>query len=390
MNAARPAWWRIAALIMLAFAALGWFLYVALFGATWGQDWMVFDTAGKAYLRGDLGLLLNGPRFTAALNASHPSLAVPLRFHPWVYPPYTLLLAVPFALLPWWANYGVFQSLSLAGLVLALRLRARGARLGVLLLGVLGSGAAAFTLGSGQNSFLSAALVTAGITWLPRRPVLAGIMLGLLAFKPQLAMLVPVALASARAWRTLVAAGLTGAALLGASLVVPGVGLWRAWLGLFLSGDPAFHAWVEQGRLYGQSVFACARLAGLPAGGADAAQMAAILLSGLCVLSVFRRGSDAVRLAVFLLAIILAAPHVGTYDAIMVAEAVMLLLLQPGAMPRIDVVLAVAVWCSLSLQPPFVVRPAVITPLLVGALMVRTAFGARRVDTSYREEGLLF
>ncbi len=358
--------------LMAGCMILGWYVYAVLFRTTPGQDWMVFDTAGKAYLRGDTGLLLDGQRFTAVLNATHGWLAEPLRFHPWIYPPYTLLLALPFALLPWWASYGVFQAASFAGLVASLSLWARGTDRVLLIAGVACCAATAFTLGSGQNSFLSAGLVTAGIALMDRRPRAAGVLLGLLCFKPQLAFLVPLALAAAGAWRALAAAAATVCALLGLSLIAPGIGLWRAWLHLILGGDPAFHAWVEQGRLYGQSVFACARLAGLSGQAAAVAQAVAVLCGALCVAAAFRLCSRADRLAVLLLSMVLAAPHVGTYDAVLLGEASTMVLLGLGeSQPGVgEAALAVAVWCSLSFQPPFVLRAAVATPLLVLALAV--------------------
>ncbi len=375
---------KVAGLCTMAVCmVLGWWFYFLLFRTTPGQDWMVFDTAGQAYLRGDIGLLLDGQRFTAVLNATHSWLAEPLRFHPWVYPPYTLLLALPFALLPWWANYAVFQAASLAGFMASLSLWARGRDRALLMAGVVCCAATAFTLGSGQNSFLSAGLVTAGIAWMRRRPLLAGSLLGLLCFKPQLAMLLPLALAAAGAWTSLAAAATMVCALLGVSLIVPGLALWRAWLNLFLGGDPAWHAWVEQGRLYGQSVFACARLSGFSMQAATAAQLGAVLCAACCVVAAFRVCSAADRLAVLLLSMVLAAPHVGTYDAIMLGEASMLVLLRLGGsgLTAGRAALAVAVWCALSFQPPFIVHAAVVTPLLVLALavsVVRAAFGVAK------------
>ena len=358
--------------LMAVCMVLGWYFYAVLFRTTLGQDWMVFDTAGKAYLRGDTGLLLDGQRFTAVLNATHGWLAEPLRLHPWVYPPTALLLALPFALLPWWASYALFQAASFAGLIAALSLWARGGDRLLLMAGVACCAATAFTLGSGQNSFLSAGLVTGGVALTDRRPRLAGLLLGVLCFKPQLAFLVPVALAAAGAWTALGAAAVSVCVLVGASLVAPGVGLWRAWLHLLLGGDPAFHAWVEQNRLYGQSVFACVRMAGLSARAADIAQAVAVLCGALCVAAAFRLCSRADRLAVLLLSMVLAAPHVGTYDAVLLGEAsTMILLGLGGSQPGVgQAALAVAVWCSLSFQPPFVLRAAVVTPLLVLALAV--------------------
>ena len=353
-------------------AVLGWVFYFYLFRTTPGQDWMVFDTAAQAYFRGDTGLLLDGPRFTGVLNATHGWLAEPLKFHPWVYPPYTLLLALPFAMLPWWADYGAFQLLSFAGLVASLSLWAQGRRRLLLIGGVIACAATPFTLGSGQNSFLSAGLVTAGIWFLRRRPWVSGVLLGLLAFKPQLAILVPVALVAARAWPVIAAASLTVGTLLGASLLMPGIGLWRAWLHLLLGGDPAFHQWINGGRLYGQSVYACARLAGLSESLASSIQLAATAGAAACVYAVFRRqrARPEIQLAALLCAMIVAAPHVGNYDALMLGEACMFVLIRaPLHASMLEVALAVAVWCSLSFQPPFIIRPAVVTPLLVSGFM---------------------
>jgi hypothetical protein len=372
---------RMAALVMLAGGMVGWGLIFLIFRHTPGQDWMVFDTAAQAWRRGDIGLLLDGPRFTAVLNATHAWLTDPLVFHPWVYPPYTMLLALPFGLLPWWLNYTSFLSITLAGLIAALCLWRRGAARALLVGGVLACPATAFTLGAGQNSFMSAGLVTAGIWFMHRRPKLAGLLLGLLAFKPQLAILVPVALAAAGAWAAIAYAAATVVALLAASLVVPGMALWAGWLHLFLGGDPAFHHWVDAGRIYGQSVFTCLRLAGLPDGMANVGQGAAILLSGFCVWRAFRsRLPEGLRLAVLLPAMTLAAAHLGDYDALLLGIAAMLVLGEGLSRPFAsgEAVLAVAIWLSTGFEPPFVFHPAMVTPLIVAAFMLRVLMVAPR------------
>jgi len=357
---------RVALLVMAPCALLGWVFYYYLFRTTPGQDWMVFDTAAQAWFHNDLALLFDGPRFTAQLNATHSWLAEPLVFHPWVYPPYTLLLALPFGLLPWWANYTLFQGLSLALYGIALSLWAPPGRRAALILGTLACAATAFTFGSGQNSFLSAALVTMGLWFVPRRPLLGGALLGLLAFKPQLAFLVPLALVCTGAWRSIAAAALIVCLLIGTSLIVPGIAVWQAWLHLFLGGDASFHQWVNEGRLHGQSIYACAIIAGASPALATAAQYIAIAIAAACVVRAFRRPLPSrTRLAVLLTAMILAAPHVGNYDAIMLGEAAMLLLLQPP--PGMPPALPVAMWCLLSFQPPSVLR--------LGLLLPTAAFG---------------
>ena len=58
----------------------------------------------------------------------------------------------------------------------------------------------------GQNGTWTAALFGGGLSLLERRPLLAGGLLGLLIYKPQLALLIPVALLAGRHWRAFAAA----------------------------------------------------------------------------------------------------------------------------------------------------------------------------------------
>jgi hypothetical protein len=370
---------RIAALLFAFFGAIGWYLIFLIFRDTPGQDWMVFDTAAQAWRHGDTALLLNGPHFTAVLNATHSWLRQPLAFHPWVYPPYTMLLALPFGLLPWWLNYSVFLSVSFAGLMAALCLwRKAGQGRALFIAGVVLCPAVAFTIGAGQNSFMSAGLVTAGIWFMDRRPPLAGLLLGLLAFKPQLALLVPVALLAANAWPAIFYAGGTVVALLAASLVVPGLALWQGWLNLFFGHDPAFHQWVNAGRIYGQSVFTCLRLAGVPENAANLGQAGALVFGAIGVWRAFSgKLTEASRLAVLLAAMVLGAPHIGDYDALLLGIAAMLVLTEFMVRPYRagEAALAVAIWVSTAFQPPFVFHFSLVTPALVAAFVWRVSSG---------------
>lgn len=88
----------------------------------------------------------------------------------------------------------------------------------------------------GQNGFLTAALIGGTLYLLPVRPVLAGICLGLLSYKPQYGLLFPLVLVAAGQWRTFVSAGVTVAALAGASWLAFGTEAWKAffhWMPMF-------------------------------------------------------------------------------------------------------------------------------------------------------------
>ena len=86
------------------------------------------------------------------------------------------------------------------------------------------------TIISGQNGFLSAALLIGGLRYLARAPVMSGILLGLLTYKPQLGLLVPVALVAAKEWRVFVMACVTTVVTIIGSAAVLGGSIWLAWL----------------------------------------------------------------------------------------------------------------------------------------------------------------
>src|ERR1044072_353042 len=120
-------------------------------------------------------------------------------------------------------------------------------------------------LGHGQNGFLVAALFGAALVTLEQRPVAAGVLFGLLIYKPQFGMLIPLALLASGRWRAIVAAGATIAVLALATLAAFGPEVWGAFLAsskvarteLLESGDVGWHklvsvlSWV---RLWGGSV----------------------------------------------------------------------------------------------------------------------------------------
>src|SRR5439155_13046111 len=84
---------------------------------------------------------------------------------------------------------------------------------------------------SGQSGLLAAALFAGGVRLAGRAPVASGIMFGLLTFKPQLGLLVPVALVAARLWRTIAAAIATAVLLIVVTSLLFGADIWARWAG---------------------------------------------------------------------------------------------------------------------------------------------------------------
>jgi len=88
----------------------------------------------------------------------------------------------------------------------------------------------------GQNGFLTAALIGGTLYLIPVRPVLAGICLGLLSYKPQYGVLFPIVLIAASRWTVFFTAAIVAVAMAFASWLAFGTDSWQAffhWMPMF-------------------------------------------------------------------------------------------------------------------------------------------------------------
>jgi len=280
-------------------------------------DFASFYAAGKLAAAGMARLAYDRAAHQAAeWAATEPG--VPYQF--FYYPPVFLLLAAPLARLPYLCAFAVFEAATLAFYLAALRpiARPRGWRW---LVPALGFPAVFWTLGLGQNAFLSAALFALGTRLLDRKPLLAGLAFGCLAFKPHLGVLLPVALLAGRHWRAIGGAAAAAGALALLSWAVFGGAAWAAFLAAFAGA----HGTYENGRieLAGMiTVFAAARLLGAPVALAYAAQALAGVAAAAVVARLFWRGAPLPARAAGLIAgTLLAVPVLLLYDLMPLAVA---------------------------------------------------------------------
>jgi glycosyl transferase family 87 len=114
----------------------------------------------------------------------------------------------------------------------------------------------------GQNGFLTAALIGGTLYLIPVRPVLAGICLGLLTYKPQYGLLFPIVLIAAGHWRVFISAAATAVVLAIASWLAFGIESWLA----FFHWMPKFsQAFLTEGKAPWwklQSIFSMVRYFG--------------------------------------------------------------------------------------------------------------------------------
>src|SRR5258708_37305874 len=147
------------------------------------------------------------------------------------YPPVYLILCAALASLPYLVAFVLFIAATLL-FYLAVARRILDDRSVTGLIVLLSFPMLFWTIGLGQNAFLTAALFGMATLLINRRPIAAGLLFGLLCYKPHFGLLVPVALAAGGYWRGFSAAAISAGSFALVSLLLFG---WEAWHGLFLT-----------------------------------------------------------------------------------------------------------------------------------------------------------
>jgi alpha-1,2-mannosyltransferase len=306
-------WGLILAIAMAAFLAWDTAAHTTLgmtdaAGEHAGRDFINFWAASRAALAGHAAKVFD----VAWFHAFQQSLAGPAsEIKIYGYPPPAMLATLPLGLLPFLPALGLWTLLG-AALVALLLARLTGWRPAAL--AVVASPAGALNMLSGQTGFFTAALLGGGLLLLETRPILAGLLLGLLSFKPQLALLVPVALLAGGHWRAIGAAAATVLALVAASLWLFGAETWVAFfrqlglLGQMMQLGASF--WPRM-----PTVFAALRLLGAGIGIAQAAQLVSTLAAAAAVAFVWHRPLALdLKAAVLAISVFLASPYAWDYD----------------------------------------------------------------------------
>jgi len=237
-------------------------------------------------------------------------------------------------------------------------------------------------LGHGHNGLLTAALIGAALAVLDRRPVIAGLLFGLLAYKPQFGILIPLVLVATGRWRTVAAAAGTVAALALVTTFAFGLPVWDAFLGsayftrtvVLEAGQTGWHKI--------QSVFALVRMWGGPVPLAYTVQAIVTIALAAALIWLWRRQVDfSLKAAALIVAALLATPYSLDYDMTALAPAIAFLAvhgLRRGFAPWEKTVLA-ALWLA-----PLVARGvtgATLLPIAVPAMAITLGLVLRRAAT---------
>lgn len=283
-----------------------------------GSDLRVFWSASHAVLHGQAATVFDYSAFSRIVVAATGGLPKSA-FIPWLYPPTFLLFITPLALLPLPLAYLAFLAASATAYVCAT------VRVSGLAQGALGIATARYIVLAmpcvlvcaifGQNGLITAALAAFAIASIDRRPVIAGICIGLLAIKPQLGILFPLVLVAARAWKVFGYAAVTAVLLALASVMLCGPASLRLFAGnvgmareLLLEHDVRF--WLAS-----PSVFASLRLMDASLIVARLAQAVVAVIAVCGAWKVWRTTRDtALRAAALATATLIVNPYVWHYE----------------------------------------------------------------------------
>jgi len=233
------------------------------------------------------------------------------------YPPTYLLIVVPVALLPYaWSLLAWTIATFAAYLAVIWKIDPERDSLWL----AIAFPGALVNLTNGQNGFLTLALLGTALLTLDSRPILAGVMFGLMSYKPQYGILVPIFLLATGRWRTILAAAIAVGLLAALSFAIFGAQTWQSF---FASVNFTRHVVLENGgsgfeKL--QSAFAAARLWGFSVATAYAVQAAVSLLAAIIAIWIWRRTANFdLHAAALATGILLTTPYMMDYDLVVLA-----------------------------------------------------------------------
>ncbi|ESQ83515.1 hypothetical protein AEAC466_12630 [Asticcacaulis sp. AC466] len=283
-----------------------------------GGDFLSFYAASKLALAGHAADAwrpeIHGAVENSLFGGDHGYLA-------FFYPPPYLLACFPLALLPFGVALCVWLGVTTAAGVAALRAYLKGvADIPLGWMPLIAFPAVWINMSTGQNGALTLAILATGFWLADRRPILAGLVLGLLVVKPQLAIVLPLAFAVTGRWKTFLATGLSAAALCVIAYLAFGTDAYAAfWANSQYASQTLNNGLVDPALM--QSLFAALRQYGAPlpvAYGAHAL-LATGILGALTYLALTRKPDAYTLGALCVAATLLVTPFSLKYDLLISA-----------------------------------------------------------------------
>jgi hypothetical protein len=342
-------------------------------GRPLGTDFSEVWTAGRMALSGHAADVWSLPKHIAVQRQFHHSPHVDV--YGWHYPPPFLLVASALALLPYIPAFLLWQGATLCAFAwLMWKLVPRWETT----LLVIAAPVTLVCVTHGQNGFLTALLLGGGLTLLERKPVLAGLLLGCLVYKPQFALIVPPLLLVTRNRRAIAGACASAILLVSITLLIWGWPVCQAFIDslplsrvlLIEQGAPGWHKIV--------SPFAAVRMWGGGVPLAYVAQLAVTASALAAVAFLSLKDNVALRNAAVSAAAVVSTPYALDYDLVVLGLAMAWLWIdgEEKGFLKWDRSLMALVWIA-----PLVARQLAqltLVPLGLTAVLIMLAIPLRR------------
>jgi alpha-1,2-mannosyltransferase len=188
-----------------------------------GRDFLNVWSGGNLALHGELATLYD----YQAYMAWQASIFGPLDPYNYSYPPHSLFLAMPFAMLPYPLALALWTLLGATFFMWAARPYLPDT---LSLAHAILTPAAIVNIWAGHYGFLIGGLWLLYFHYLDRFPGRSGAVAGLLTLKPHLGLLIALTMVSRRKLRPILIASAVALSLIGLSILMFGGDLWRTWL----------------------------------------------------------------------------------------------------------------------------------------------------------------
>ncbi len=288
-----------------------------------GRDFVNFWNGGNLALHFDVMRLYDVDAYWQWIQQSfHPAINQML----FSYPPNILPLLVPFGALPYGVALGLWQVLGILAFWCVSFYRTAPGRSWLSFAVTATNSSVLCNILFGQLGFFLAAGIVGGLRLLPARPVFAGVLIGLVAFKPQLGPLLVLTLVMQRQWRTMSAAIITAAAVAGFSVMLWGLAPWHYYLTTTLSAQASFlHTAEGYWAAQMTTPFAIMRYLGLPYPVSMAFQILVSIVVMIASVAVLRRKQCpwSLQVAVIAFGATLLTPYLLVYDLAMPVAALL-------------------------------------------------------------------
>jgi hypothetical protein len=336
-------------------------------GRPMGTDFIAFWSAARVTVEG-LGVDPWSLRELEGFQlAQFPGLAGPTA---WVYPPTMLLLVWPLGHLSFAPAFIAWTAFGLTAFLGTLYFVIRGRRHAWAL--ALAFPGLWLGIAQGQTQFVVAALMGGAFLLLARQPALAGVLIGLMAIKPHLAILFPLVLIAGGYWRTFLSAAVTAVSAFVLGTLAFGLESVRSWFDAMGLVGAAIDA--EALPVYKfVTPYTSLRLLGLPDVISLVIHIVIAVFVAWIVWTLWRRSQDLrVRGSALVLGTFLVSPYAADYDLAVLAFPIawMALIGLDHGWSRGDRNLLVTAWLLPWLTAPIAAFTHLgVAPIVIGLLL---------------------